>query len=116
MGHLVEYNIIFATGEKTGRKPCCIREQILGIANGSERDFGNFTCELEPVCIVRASLEHELQLKYQHLSFLGCFLLSSVYVCQWFREISDFAWSKENLLVIQVSVCYILKHVEDKKA
>ena len=41
---LVEYNIIFPTIEKTGRKPCCIREQIIGIAMVSKRDFDNVTC------------------------------------------------------------------------
>ena len=38
----LEYNI--PTTEKTGRKPCCIREQIIGIVMASERDFDNVTC------------------------------------------------------------------------
>ena len=40
----LEYNIICSTIEKTGRKSCCIREQMIGIAMTSERDFGNVTC------------------------------------------------------------------------
>ena len=38
---LLEYNMIFITIQKTGRKPCCIREQIIGIAMA---DFDNVTC------------------------------------------------------------------------
>ena len=41
-----EYNIIFPTVEKTGRKPCSIREQIIGIAMVSKRDFDNVTYDL----------------------------------------------------------------------
>ena len=41
---LLEYDIIFPTIEKTGRKPCCVREQIIGIVMASERDFDNVTC------------------------------------------------------------------------
>ena len=41
---LLEYNIILPTIENTGRKPCCIREQIIGIVMASERDFDNVTC------------------------------------------------------------------------
>ena len=41
---LLEYNIIFPTTEKTGRRPCCIREQIIGIEMVSEHDFDNVTC------------------------------------------------------------------------
>ena len=40
-----EYNIIFPTIEKTGKKPCSIREQIIGITMVSKRDFDNVTCE-----------------------------------------------------------------------
>ena len=39
----LEYNIIFLTIEKTERKPCCIREQIISIAMVSIRDFDNVT-------------------------------------------------------------------------
>ena len=40
-----EYNIVFPHVEKTGRKPCCIREQIIGIVMASEGDFDNVICE-----------------------------------------------------------------------
>ena len=40
----LEYNIILPTIKKTGRKPRCIREQIIGIVMASERDFDNMTC------------------------------------------------------------------------
>ena len=40
----LEYNTIFPTLEKTRRKPCPIREQIIGIVMVSERDFDNVTC------------------------------------------------------------------------
>ena len=40
-----EYNIIFPTIEKTGRNPCSVREQIIGIAVVSKRDFDNVTCD-----------------------------------------------------------------------
>ena len=43
----LEYNFDFPTNEKTGRKPCSIREQIIGIAVVSKRDFDNVTCDLE---------------------------------------------------------------------
>ena len=42
---ILEYNIIFPTVEKTGRKPCSVREQIIGIAMVSKRDFDNVTCD-----------------------------------------------------------------------
>ena len=35
--------MIFPTIEKTGRKPCCIIEQIIGIALVSKRDFDKLT-------------------------------------------------------------------------
>ena len=41
---LLEYNITFFSIEKTGRKPCSIREHIIGIVMVSERDFDNETC------------------------------------------------------------------------
>ena len=41
---LLECDIIFLTVKKTGRKPCCIREQIIGIVLVSLRDFYNLTC------------------------------------------------------------------------
>ena len=42
--HLVlEYDVIFPTVEKTERKPCCIREQIICITMVSKRDFDNVT-------------------------------------------------------------------------
>ena len=41
--NLSEYNIIFPFIEKTGRKPCCIREQMIGIAMVSKHDFDNVT-------------------------------------------------------------------------
>ena len=41
---LLEYNIIFPTLENTGRKPCSIREQIIGIAMASGCDFDKVTC------------------------------------------------------------------------
>ena len=40
----LEYNITFLSIEKTGRKPCSIREHIIGIVMVSERDFDNVTC------------------------------------------------------------------------
>ena len=40
----LEYNIIFPPLKKTERKPCCIREQIIGIVMASERDLDNVTC------------------------------------------------------------------------
>ena len=39
-----------------------------------------------------------------------------VYVSQYFKAKSDSGRCEENLLVIQVGVCYILKHLEDRKA
>ena len=42
----LEYNIILPTIERTGRKPCCIIEQIIGIVMASGRDFNNVTCVL----------------------------------------------------------------------
>ena len=36
--------MIFPTIEKTGRKTYCIREQIIGIARVSGRDFDNVSC------------------------------------------------------------------------
>ena len=41
---ILEYNITFLSVEKTGRKPCSIREHIIGIVMVSERDFDNVTC------------------------------------------------------------------------
>ena len=41
---LLEYNITFLSIEKTGRKPCSIREHIIGIVMVSELDFDNVTC------------------------------------------------------------------------
>ena len=41
---LLEYNIFLPIIEKAGEKLRCIREQIIGIAVASERDFGNVTC------------------------------------------------------------------------
>ena len=41
---LLEYNITFLSIEKTERKPCSIRERIIGIVMVSERDFDNVTC------------------------------------------------------------------------
>ena len=43
---MLEYNIIFPAIEKTERKSCCIREQIIDIVMVSERDFDNVTCVL----------------------------------------------------------------------
>ena len=42
----LEYNITFPSVEKTstGRKPCTIREHIIGIVIVSELDFDNVTC------------------------------------------------------------------------
>ena len=40
----LEYNITFLSIETTGRKPCSIREHIIGIVMVSERDFDNLTC------------------------------------------------------------------------
>ena len=40
----LEYNITFPSIKKTGRKPCSIREHIIGIVVVSKRDFGNVTC------------------------------------------------------------------------
>ena len=42
--HALEYNITFPSIEKTGRKPCSIREHIIGIVIVWERDFDNVTC------------------------------------------------------------------------
>ena len=75
----LEYNIILPTIEKTGRKPCCIREQIKDIATVSKRDFDSVTCNWSGnvyayLCIVRASLKRDVRSKYQHLSFLCCCL------------------------------------------
>ena len=41
---VLEYNITFLSIEKTGRKPCSIREHIIGIVVVSERDFDKVTC------------------------------------------------------------------------
>ena len=43
MYYLLEYNIIFLTMKNNGRKPCCMREHIIGVAMVSERDFYNLT-------------------------------------------------------------------------
>ena len=40
----LKYNIAFLSIEKTGRKPCSIREHIISIVMVSERDFDNVTC------------------------------------------------------------------------
>ena len=40
----LEYNITFPSIEKTGIKPCSIREHIIDIVMVSERDFDNVTC------------------------------------------------------------------------
>ena len=40
----LEYDI-FHTTEQTERKSCSIREQIIGIAVVSKRDFDNVTCD-----------------------------------------------------------------------
>ena len=40
----LEYNITSSSIEKTGRKPCSIREHIIGIVKVSQRDFENVTC------------------------------------------------------------------------
>ena len=40
---ILEYNITFPSIEKTGRKPCSIREHIIGIVMVSERDSNNVT-------------------------------------------------------------------------
>ena len=42
--HSLEYNITFLSIEKTGRKPCSVREYIIGTAMVSERDFDNVIC------------------------------------------------------------------------
>ena len=41
---ILECNIIFPTFQKTGRKLCRIREQIIGSAMASEGDSDNVTC------------------------------------------------------------------------
>ena len=40
---ILEYNIVISTTEQTRRKPCCIREQTIGIAMVSKRDLDNVT-------------------------------------------------------------------------
>ena len=40
----LEYNITYLSIKKTGRKPCSIREHIIGIVIVSQRDFDNVTC------------------------------------------------------------------------
>ena len=40
----LECNITFPSIEITGRKPCSIREHIIGIVMVSECDFDNVTC------------------------------------------------------------------------
>ena len=62
---------------------------------------------------VRASLKRDLCLKCQLLSFVCCHHLCI------FTSISrqnQTVGGVENLLDIQVSVCYIVKHLENKKA
>ena len=88
------------------------REQIIGIAMVSKCDFDNVTCDWS-CSIVRASLKRDLCLKCQLLSFLSCYHLCI------FTSVSrqnQPVGGVENLLDIQVSVCYILKHLEDRKA
>ena len=38
---ILDHRITFLSIEKTGRKPCSIREHIIGIVMVSERDFDN---------------------------------------------------------------------------
>ena len=40
----LERNITFPSIEKTGRKPCSVREHIEGVVMVSECDFDNVTC------------------------------------------------------------------------
>ena len=40
----LEYNITFPSIEKTGRKPCSIREHIMGIVMVSQCDIDTVTC------------------------------------------------------------------------
>ena len=58
-------------------------------------------------------MKRDIRLKYQHLSFLSCLLQSSAYV---FSRQNQTLGGEENLFAIQVNVCYILKHLEDRKA
>ena len=46
----LEYNITFFSIEKTGRKPCSIREHIIGIVVVWERDF-DVTCYGAIMCM-----------------------------------------------------------------
>ena len=45
---LSKYNIIFTAIEKTGRKPCGIKEQIMGIVMPLKCDFNNVTSTMRP--------------------------------------------------------------------
>ena len=62
---VLEYNITAPSIEKTGRKPCSIREHIIGIVMVSECDFDNVTAyEVVMFMHVRASLKRDLRLKH----------------------------------------------------
>ena len=54
----LEYNIVLSIVIKTGRKLCCVREQIIGIVMASEHDLDwkkrDLRIELYLACIVRA--------------------------------------------------------------
>ena len=59
-------------------------------------------------------------LRLKHLSYIfhsfAVFFSSSVYVSQWLKTKSDSGRRQECMLLIQVSLCHILKHLEDTKA
>ena len=86
---ILEY---FPTIEETKRNPCSVREQIIGIAMVSKRDFDNVTYDW--ICniyaFVNASLKCDSGLNYQHLSFHTRLLQTSAYLCQHFKAKSDF--------------------------
>ena len=65
---LSEYNIIFPTTEKDGRKVCFIRVQIIGIAMVSECDIHKLTCFRLQICMETCILE---QLTFTNWPALG---------------------------------------------
>ena len=106
---------LFSHHWKDWKKPCSIRKQTL-------QWFQNVTPTTWPATGVATSMHckgfvetwHTFEVPTSCSRFL--FSASSMYVYHYFNTKSDCGRWEKNLLDIQVSVCYILKHLEDRKA
>ena len=77
---ILEYNIILTIIERTGRKPRCIRGQIIGIAMVLEHDFNNVTWVGSSVTCMHCKGFLETWLTFEvPTSFIN--LLFSVVIC-----------------------------------